>query len=84
MRGKWYGNVGDYQGATEVVQIDSRLSQPRRLALRLPEPILRRAHEEYVSQYPGQSFDRIQERGGFGVLELVGLLADALSIREDE
>lgn len=44
----------------------------------LPESILLLAHEEYAAQGHSQSFERIQERGGFGVMEVIALLADHL------
>lgn len=44
---------------------------------RLPEEIARLAYEEYANQgHGGQSFDRLHERGGFGVTEVICLLAD--------
>jgi hypothetical protein len=47
--------------------------------LRLPVPILELAWQEYAAQGHGsQSLERLNERGGFGVIELVYLLADAV------
>jgi hypothetical protein len=46
--------------------------------IELPEPVLRLAQAEYDRQFPGQPYERMQERGGLGVLEIIGLLADAL------
>ena len=43
---------------------------------RIPEAIQRLAHAEYEKQHPGQSYERMQERGGLSVLEIVRLLAD--------
>lgn len=44
---------------------------------KLPEDIARLAYEEYANQGHGnQSFDRLHERGGFGVSEVICLLAD--------
>jgi len=37
---------------------------------------LRLAHAEYERQFDGQSYERMQERGGFSLLEVVRLLAD--------
>ncbi len=80
---KWYGHVLDHDGPTGVVQTDTPTRQFP--VLRLPEAILCRAHEEYANQHPGQTYERIQERGGFGLTEVIGLLADALDITtEDE
>lgn len=43
----------------------------------LPEPICRLAMEEYHQQFgTRQSYERMQERGGLGILEMVRLLAD--------
>lgn len=42
----------------------------------IPESIQRLAHAEYERQHPGQSYERMQERGGLSVLEIVRLLAD--------
>ena len=75
---RWYGHVYDHDGPMGVVQ-----SQDSRYSLTLPEAILRRAHEEYAKHH-NQTFERIQERGGFGLTEVIGLLADALGITEDE
>ena len=43
---------------------------------KLPEVILRLAHAEYERQHHGQDYERMQERGGLSVLEVVRLLAD--------
>jgi hypothetical protein len=59
------------------VQVDYRMYRRGGERPTLPEGILRLAHAEYAKQHPGQSFERIQERGGFGVTEVVALLADA-------
>ncbi len=76
---KWYGHVLTARGPMGVVQ-----SELSRKPIRLPEAILRRAHEEYTKQHHGQSYERIQERGGFGLMEIIGLLADALGIEITE
>ncbi len=57
-------------------------SQDSRFSIQLPEAILRRAHEEYAKHHD-QTFERIQERGGFGLTEIIELLADALGITQD-
>lgn len=45
----------------------------------IPEPIARLVYEEYSAHYgTTQSFDRIQERGGFGVTEVIAALADII------
>ncbi len=57
---------------------DVRTIQSRTGPFTLPEHILRLAHAEYARRYPGQDFESIQGRHGFGLLEVVGLLADLL------
>lgn len=42
---------------------------------RLPEALVRLAHEEYARHHD-QSFERLHERGGFGLIEIIMLLAD--------
>ena len=74
---KWYGHIYDHDGPMGIVQ-------SRGEPIRLPEAILRRAHEEYANQHRTQTYERIQERGGFGLTEIIGLLADALGITEEE
>lgn len=63
-----------------IVQVEpmfeQRIGRPK--PVYLPESILRLAHEEY-SMYHNQSFERIQERGGFGVMEVITLLADHIN-----
>lgn len=77
---RWYGRLGTYKGSTGVVQIDSGLDRyERRGPLRLPEHVLRLADAEYQRQYGGtQDYERMQERAGLSVLEVVALLADYL------
>jgi hypothetical protein len=60
-----------------VVQVDHRWQRRPHERPTLPEGILRLAHAEYAKQHHRQSFERIQERGGFGITEVVALLADA-------
>ena len=61
-------------------QIDDSL-QERVIRVRnekpvIPESIQRLAHAEYERQHSGQDYERMQERGGLSVLEIVRLLAD--------
>lgn len=67
----WTGPVGK-------AQIEDRLTDRRApgRSLTLPEPVLRLAQAEYDRQFPGQPYERMQERGGLGILEVVALLAD--------
>lgn len=72
----YFGNSGDARG---VFQVDTDLEPHVRRSRgnpMLPESILRLAHEEYAKQCPGQDFERIQQRGGFSLFEIVRLLAD--------
>ena len=59
---------------TGRVQVDQAFQY--RDGIRLSEQILRLAHAEYEKQHPGQDYERMQQRGGLSVLEVVGLLAD--------
>ncbi len=69
------GPQGEVQTWRDVREITDRT---RARPFTLPEHVLRLAHAEYARRYPGQDFERIQERHGFGLLEVVGLLADHL------
>ncbi len=84
---RWYGGLMRWTGPKGVVQIESDVRTavlPRGgERFRLPEPVLRLAQEEYDRQHPGQPYERMQERGGLGLLEIVGLLADLIE-RERE
>ena len=73
---KWY--VSDRWGAADKgkVQVGSELRNAT--TVMVPETILRRAHREYELRFAGQSYGRMQERGGLGVIEVIMLLADAL------
>jgi hypothetical protein len=61
-----------------VVQVDARLKERYPTEhFTLPEEVLRLAQAEYDIRYPDkQPYERMQERGGLSVLEIVGLLAD--------
>ncbi len=69
---KHYGRVAE--GATGVAQVDASLCN--RSSINISEQILRLAHAEYEKQYPGQDYERMQERHGLSILEIIGLLAD--------
>lgn len=73
---RWY--MGDWKGPVGKVQVESTLRAMDRRGGTLPEPILRLAQAEYDIQFPGQPYERMQERGGLGLGEVVRLLADAL------
>ena len=63
-----------------IMQVDRELSETQiRHTGNSPtmnETVLRLAHAEYERQHPGQDYERMQERGGLSVLEVVRLLAD--------
>lgn len=67
----WKGPVGKVQVESQI-----RDAERRSEGLRLPEQVLRLAQAEYDRQFPGQPYERMQQRGGLGVLEVVALLAD--------
>ena len=76
----WYGTL-NHALPRGVVQLESSLQDTIRCRDRsrftLPEGVLRLAHTEYEHQYGHQQdYERMQERGGLGVLEVVALLAD--------
>lgn len=63
----------------EEPEVPVLASEPMR---RVSERIARIAYDEYVERYgTGQSFNRLHERGGFSVGELIELLADAVERR---
>lgn len=74
MRGRWYGNVMGVD-PLGVAQVDHHLN--RVSSIYLSEHVLRLAQAEYEHQYgTQQDYERMQERHGLSVLEVVGLLAD--------
>jgi hypothetical protein len=71
----WSGALSSYDGPTGVVQVEFRRERAERL--RLPEHVLRLAQAEYEHQFGHeQDYERMQERSGLGMLEVVALLAD--------
>lgn len=69
---------------TGAVQVDHQIGPPGlAVSFQLDEEILRLAHREYVAQHNRQTFERLQERGGFSLIELVCLLADGLARCEE-
>ena len=60
---------------TEPKTVPAQISDPyNRKSGRLPEPVARMAYEVYTHLWPDQTFDRLHERGGFGVGEIVAML----------
>ena len=71
---KWYVS-GRWAAADKgKVQVEFR----NQTSTEMPEQILRRAHQEYAIRFAGQDYERMQERGGLGITEVIMLLADAL------
>lgn len=70
----------DSSGSPSRYQIDDGLKEwvnsKRHKKPIIPESIQRLAHAEYTRQHPGQSYERMQDRGGLSVLEMIRLLAD--------
>lgn len=62
-----------YQIDSELQESVIRIRQEKPL---IPESVQRLAHAEYERQHSGQDYERMQERGGLSVLEIVRLLAD--------
>lgn len=83
---RWYGGLTHWKGEVGKVQIESqvRSAADGRQPLRLPEPVLHLAQAEYDRQLGGQPYERMQERGGLGVLEIVALMADRIEYLERE
>lgn len=88
-RGRWYGadlartgsgrKVPDGERGAVQTTIGFRrhYGWPEGKTFTLPLELLRIAGDEYEAQGYSQTFERLQERGGFGILELIALLADA-------
>jgi hypothetical protein len=77
---RWAGDLTRYTGSRGKVQVDSlfRSYRNRGEQFTLPEPVIRLAQDEYDRQYPGQPYERMQERGGLSLLEIVGFMADRI------
>lgn len=78
-RERWVGSLSRYSGARGRVQVDTFIREAvrDRSGVTLPEPVLRLAQREYEAQYgQDQDYERMQERGGLSLGEVVGLLAD--------
>ncbi len=50
-------------------------NMPHGIKMRIPWRFHKKAWEVYAKRYPGQSAEKMAERGGFGLMELVYLLA---------
>ena len=54
--------------------VPMRSDRADRKAGRLPLSVAKHAYEVYTYIYPGQTFARLHERGGFGVGEVIAFL----------
>ena len=78
-RARWYSRSADKAVVHGPVQTEDRVRSAAdgRQRMTLPMPILEQAWKEYDDQgHGGQSLERLNERSGFGILEVVYLLAD--------
>lgn len=79
---RWVGSLsGSNPGPRGKVQISSEIRDAVRgrthSELTLPEPVLRLAQAEYEHHFGhSQDYERMQERGGLSLYEVIGLLAD--------
>lgn len=82
---RWYMELNRPEHKQGVVQVgDSirRATQRGGDRITLPEHVLRLAQAEYERQFGHkQDYERMQERGGLSVMEVIGLLADAAERR---
>lgn len=67
---RWYMRINLREGPQVPVQWDRRDERQT-----IHEGIAKLAHEEYARHHD-QSFERLHERGGFGIGEILCLLAD--------
>lgn len=74
---RWMGRIATSEPRGPVQMEDFLRDRQRRPTL--PMGVLELAYEEYSHRYgTSQSFARMNERGGFGLLEVIGLLADLI------
>lgn len=68
------------------IQLPHSGSTPHGISFRVPWRIHEKAWREYAKNHPGQSAERLAERGGFSLEELIYLLAgeDPWSVRESD
>jgi len=75
MQHTWYRRLSSPSGPTGRAQVSRSLNNTT--SIDLPEHVLRLAQAEYEHQYGrSQDYERMQERHGLSVLEVVALLAD--------
>lgn len=70
-------------GEFHPVQIDRDFQPHCRPSPALPAEVTRRAFEVYTALYPGQSLERVNERAGFSLGEVIAFLY-ARSFPRDE
>lgn len=72
----WYMRLRTPGGRTGRVQLSDVVRRTDD-SIRLPEHVLRLAQAEYEHQQGhSQDYERMQERGGLGLMEIIALLAD--------
>ena len=77
LRNRFYCNAITDVEPSGVAQLDECFrGRDRSIRIKIAEPILRLAQEEYDRQHPGQPYERMQEHGGLSILEIIALLAD--------
>lgn len=85
-RDQWYCGRSLQDGLQVPVQVDNCLSErygSQKLRT-LPKELVEIAGREYERQGYGQTFERLCERGGLGILEILMLLADAYNRQKGE
>ena len=76
-RSDWVMHLTSWHGPKGKAQVHFRREELSDHSMMLPEPVLRLAFAEYERRFGrSQSYERMQERGGLNVLEIIGLLAD--------
>lgn len=74
---RWYGG-GKWDKAPQSVVQRGSFGRGFESRATIPEEIARIAHVEYARRH-SQTFERLQERGGFSVAEVIMLLADTIT-----
>lgn len=78
--GVWRDPGSDQLVPTSPCQNELGSSRPT-----IPRAWAEEAHREYAEQYGTvQSLERLEERGGFGLCEIISLLMDALNRARQE
>lgn len=71
--------IGRWSGCMSRWEERSPIQTPIRRSHTIPEPVARLIYEQYAYENgTSQSFERLHQRGGFGMIEAIGLLADLI------